>query len=65
MTLSLNDTFPPVGGINPKIVFPIVDFPQPDSPTSPSIVFSFIEKLTPSTDLTYCFSLLKDFLLTG
>ena len=65
IVLSAYLTFPPVGGVNPKIVFPIVDFPHPDSPTSPNMVFSFIAKLTSSTDLTYFFSLEKDFFLTG
>ncbi len=32
---------------------PVVDFPQPDSPTSPSVSPSSIQKLTPSTACTF------------
>jgi len=40
---------PLVGSINLRMARPTVDFPQPDSPTRPSVSPSPIEKLTPST----------------
>src|SRR5665811_2255064 len=40
---------PPVGSISRNIVRPTVDFPQPDSPTRPSVSPCAIEKLMPST----------------
>ena len=38
----------------------IVDLPQPDSPTTPSVSPAFTVKLTPSTALTAPTSLLED-----
>src|SRR5699024_7964619 len=35
------------------MVLAIVDFPQPDSPTSPRVSFSYISKLTSSTAFTF------------
>lgn len=42
---------PDVGSYSFKIVRPIVDLPQPDSPTKPSVSPWLIEKLTPLTAL--------------
>ena len=42
-------TSPEVGSISRKIVLPVVDFPQPDSPTIPSVLPRSRVKLTLST----------------
>ena len=47
--LSWNHTSPDVGSINRKIDRPDVDFPQPDSPTSPSVSPAMISNETSST----------------
>ena len=41
-----------MGSSNRVITRPVVDFPHPDSPTSPSVSPGRIEKDTPSTALT-------------
>ena len=43
---------PPVGSSSRAMQRAIVDLPQPDSPTTPSVSPAFSEKLTPSTALT-------------
>ena len=43
---------PPVGSSSLAMQRAIVDLPQPDSPTTPSVSPAFSEKLTPSTALT-------------
>ena len=48
---------PFVGLYNPIIVLPVVDFPQPDSPTRPNVFPSSIEKLTSFTAFKICFGL--------
>ena len=42
-------TVPAVGSISRMIMRPVVDLPEPDSPTSPSVSPLFTEKSTPST----------------
>src|SRR5215204_4625152 len=42
-------TVPAVGGCRPTTALPIVDFPEPDSPTSPRVSPGAMSKLTPST----------------
>jgi hypothetical protein len=42
-------TSPEVGSINLRIDRPVVDLPQPDSPTSPSVSPGMMSKLTSST----------------
>ena len=46
---------PFVGAINLVINLPVVDFPQPLSPTKLNVVPSSISKETSITALTYCF----------
>jgi len=43
---------PPVGSRRRAIQRAIVDLPQPDSPTTPSVSPAISVKLTPSTALT-------------
>ncbi len=45
-------TDPDVGSISRRMQRPVVDFPQPDSPTSPSVSPRSTEKLTPETAWT-------------
>src|SRR5262245_29297763 len=47
-----NHTSPEVGSINRRIVRPVVDLPQPDSPTRPSVSPGWISKVTSSTACT-------------
>ena len=49
MSRPMNTTLPLVGAISRIISFATVDFPQPDSPTSPNASPSEMERLTPST----------------
>src|SRR5690242_13253315 len=49
MSLPPRRIAPSVGSIRRNTVRPTVDLPQPDSPTSPRVSPSRIEKLTPST----------------
>ena len=51
---------PPVGSSRRATQRAIVDLPQPDSPTTPSVSPAFSVKLTPSTALTAPTSLLED-----
>src|SRR6185436_11903326 len=44
--------FPAVGSISRRIARPKVDFPQPDSPTSPTVSPDSMSRLTPSTAFT-------------
>jgi hypothetical protein len=44
-----NVTSPDVGSISRRIVRPVVDFPQPDSPTSPSVSPAMMSNETSST----------------
>ena len=46
---------PFVGAINLVINLPVVDLPQPLSPTKLNVVPSSISKETSMTALTYCF----------
>lgn len=48
---------PFVGLYKPIIVLPVVDFPQPDSPTRPNVFPSSMEKLTSFTAFKICFGL--------
>ena len=48
----LNSTVPDVGGISPSTTLPRVVFPQPDSPTSPSVSPRRTSNDTPSTART-------------
>lgn len=50
--LSFKNTEPDVAFVSPKITLPTVDFPQPDSPTKPSVSPGAIVKLISSTALT-------------
>ena len=47
-----NRTVPDVGSSSRRMQRPVVDFPQPDSPTSPSVSPRCTEKLTPETAWT-------------
>src|SRR2546423_14326399 len=47
-----NRTSPAVGSIKRRMQRPVVDLPQPDSPTSPKVSPRRILKLTSSTALT-------------
>ena len=66
ITLSSNITSPPVGSYKRIIVLPVVDLPEPDSPTKPNVSPSYIWKDTSSTAFTtlflpkgkYCFKFL-------
>src|SRR5208283_460022 len=46
------NTLPEVGSISRRMSLPSVDFPEPDSPTSPSVSPATISRLTPVTALT-------------
>ena len=46
---SSKKTFPSVGSCSRRMVLPKVDFPQPDSPTTPKVSPLLMEKLTSST----------------
>src|SRR5213593_3000054 len=48
----MNFTLPSVGSIRRRMQRPVVVFPQPLSPTSPSTSPAWTSKLTPSTALT-------------
>jgi len=50
--LSSNQTSPAVGSIRRRMQRPVVDLPQPDSPTSPSVSPFNRSKLTSSTACT-------------
>ena len=52
---------PSVASRSLKITLPVVDFPHPDSPTTPSVFPSQIEKLTSSTACRSPFGVLKYF----
>jgi len=47
--LPSNTTLPELGSIRRSTQRPVVDLPQPDSPTSPSVSPASIWKSTPST----------------
>lgn len=49
---SSNQTWPLVGSIKRRMHRPVVDFPHPDSPTTPSVSPACNSKLTPSTACT-------------
>src|SRR4051812_46072856 len=61
----LKTTDPEVGFINCKRARPTVVFPQPDSPTSPSVSPLNTSKLTSSTALMYESALPKKFVFDG
>lgn len=46
-------TLPAVGLFSRTTVRPVVDLPQPLSPTRPNVSFSYTSNVTPSTALTY------------
>src|SRR6267142_1309367 len=50
--LPWKDTSPEVGSISRRIVRPVVDLPQPDSPTRPSVSPGRMSKETSSTACT-------------
>ena len=52
MLRPLNTMSPEVGSSSLVITRPVVDLPQPDSPTSPSVSPALTEKETPSTART-------------
>ena len=52
VTISLYSTSPKVGFTKPVIILAIVDLPEPDSPTKPSVSPSNISKETSLTALT-------------
>jgi hypothetical protein len=45
-------TVPAVGFRSWRMQYPVVDLPEPDSPTRPRVSPSAMSKLTPSTALT-------------
>ena len=47
-----NQISPAVGSISRRMQRPVVDFPEPDSPTNPSVSPASMSKLTPSTAWT-------------
>ena len=47
-----NQTSPAVGSISRRMQRPVVDLPEPDSPTRPSVSPGAMSKLTPSTACT-------------
>ena len=49
MSWPSNTTRPDVALVTPRMMRPMVVFPQPDSPTSPRVSCSVSAKLTPST----------------
>ncbi len=49
-----SEIVPLLGSIMRMSALPVVDLPQPDSPTSPSVSPSKMSKLTPATALTQC-----------
>lgn len=59
MSFPSKNILPEVGSNSFNIVLPAVDFPQPDSPTNPSVSPLFISKLTSSTAFTSAIVLLK------
>src|SRR5215510_5516007 len=50
--LPWNQTSPEVGSMSRRMQRPVVDFPQPDSPTRPRVSPAWMSKLTPSTAWT-------------
>src|SRR5699024_2699598 len=56
---------PSVMSFRPITAFPVVVLPEPDSPTRPYVVPLGIERLTPSTALTWSFPALKQPPLVG
>ena len=52
MSSPLKIILPSVGVLSCRIERPVVDFPQPDSPTSPSVSPRRMKKLTSSTAFT-------------
>src|SRR5699024_217955 len=48
-----NSTLPPVGSSKRRIARPVVDLPQPDSPTTATVSPLSIEKVMTSTALTW------------
>src|SRR5690242_5644074 len=50
--LPSNETSPDVGSIRRRMDRPVVDLPQPDSPTSPSVSPGMTSKVTSSTACT-------------
>ena len=59
MSLPSKMILPEVGSISFKIARPVVDLPQPDSPTMPSVLPCSIWKLTPSTACSRPLGVLK------
>jgi hypothetical protein len=55
-----NQTSPALGSISRRMQRPVVDLPQPDSPTSPSVSPLPMSKLTPSTACTWSTVRLKN-----
>jgi hypothetical protein len=49
MSCPCSSTRPDVGGCRPSTALPMVDLPEPDSPTRPSVSPGAMSKLTPST----------------
>ena len=49
MSCPCSFTVPDVGGCRPRTALPIVDLPEPDSPTTPRVSPGAMSKLTPST----------------
>src|SRR5450432_3609571 len=60
-----NQISPDVGSIRRSRQRPVVDLPQPDSPTSPSVSPRMSSKLTPATACTWSVSRPNSPLLTG
>src|SRR5688572_22997115 len=65
MRFPRHDTVPAVGSRSLRINFPVVDLPQPLSPTRPSVSPCAIEKLTSSTAWTWALTREKTPLRTG
>ena len=65
MSFPSNKMLPEVGSVSLTIARPSVVFPQPLSPTSPSVSPGSIAKLTPSTALTWAQTRLNNPCLTG
>src|SRR3990167_2131760 len=57
----LNEKVPPVGSSSLSRTLPVVVFPHPLSPTSPSVSARATLKVTPSTAFTYLMCLRKGF----
>ncbi len=53
MSRPANTTWPDFGGGNCMMALPVVDFPQPDSPTRPRVSPSFTSRLMFETACTF------------